>query len=99
MFHVSQLRQARGAPPVYPVIPPQLTADMELQVEPKVVLDIRKKPTSSPGDFEVLLKWKNLPDFEATWEDYYTIQHQFPNFHLEDKVNVWVGVKLDHQFA
>lgn len=34
------------------------------------------------------MKRKNLPKYEAIWEDFYSIQKQFPIFHLEDKVNV-----------
>ena len=29
-----------------------------------------------------------MPPLEATWEPYDLIQHQFPDFHLEDKVQV-----------
>jgi hypothetical protein len=37
---------------------------------------------------EVLIQWKDLPDFEATWESYASIRHEFPTVHLEDKVNI-----------
>ena len=37
---------------------------------------------------EVLIKWKDLPDCENTWEDYETINTEFPQFHLEDKVKL-----------
>ena len=40
---------------------------------------------------EVLIKWKNLPEFEATWELFSVIEEQFPCFHLEDKVQLLVG--------
>ena len=40
---------------------------------------------------EVLIKWKDLPKFEATWELSSAIQQQFPHFHLEDKVRLLAG--------
>ena len=40
------------------------------------------------GGNEWLIKWKNLPDIEATWESVYLLNQQFPNFYLEDKVNL-----------
>ena len=91
VFHVSQLRRARGASHSSPQIPPQLTADLEMIVEPEELLEVRPKPQGAAGELEVLLKWKGLPEFEATWEDSHMIQTQFPDFHLEDKVKVWAG--------
>lgn len=38
---------------------------------------------------EALIQLKNLPTYEATWEDMATTNTQFPTFHLEDKVNLW----------
>lgn len=40
---------------------------------------------------EVLIKWHNLPREEATWENYDVLQHQFPSFHLEDKMSLWAA--------
>ena len=40
---------------------------------------------------EVLVKWKNLPDFEATWEPIDVVKEQFHEFPFEDKVNVEGG--------
>ena len=34
----------------------------------------------------------------ATWEDAVIIQEQFPEFHLEDKVDFGGGVMLENQF-
>ncbi|CAA7392317.1 unnamed protein product [Spirodela intermedia] len=47
---------------------------------------------------EVLIKWKGLPDFEATWEAASTIHHQFPDFHLVDKVEQ-IGVGEEGGFV
>ncbi|GKB56694.1 hypothetical protein Tco_0912880 [Tanacetum coccineum] len=46
---------------------------------------------SSARNREVLIRWKILPGYEATWELFYHVQQQFPNFHLEDKVGFWEG--------
>ena len=37
------------------------------------------------------MKWKGLPDFEASWESADLIAKQFPDFHLEDKVSFEPG--------
>lgn len=33
-----------------------------------------------------MVKWKGLPDSEATWEMVHLIKLQFPSFYLEDKM-------------
>ena len=91
VFHVSQLKRARGFSLSSSQLPSQLSEDLQLLVEPESVLGVRPKPTGSAGDLEVLLKWKSLPEFEATWEDFQLVQNQFPAFHLEDKVKVWAA--------
>ncbi|XP_038894561.1 uncharacterized protein LOC120083086 isoform X4 [Benincasa hispida] len=35
---------------------------------------------------EWLVKWKGLPESEATWELVYLMNEQFPHFHFKDKV-------------
>ena len=93
VFHVSQLRAAVGTAHSSPTIPPSLTADLELIVEPEALLDVRQQPTTHEA--EVLIRWKNLPEFEATWEKFTAIQSQFPDFNLEDKVKVFEGVLIE----
>ncbi|GKB26544.1 ty3-gypsy retrotransposon protein [Tanacetum coccineum] len=51
--------------------------------EPAEVLGVRK---DSKGNHFVLVRWKDLPGYEATWEPFETMRQQFPNLHLEDKV-------------
>ncbi|KAA0043594.1 peroxidase 64 [Cucumis melo var. makuwa] len=48
----------------------------------------RPKEWNKVGNWEVLLSWEGLPRHEATWESYEEIQLLYPNFHLEDKVNL-----------
>ncbi|KAA0049937.1 Ty3/gypsy retrotransposon protein [Cucumis melo var. makuwa] len=40
------------------------------------------------GANEWLVKWKTLPEGEATWESVYQMNQHFSSFHLEDKVNL-----------
>ena len=58
--------------------------EWELQVKPEEVLSIG---LNARGDKEVLFKWQNLSPFENSWELITDIQQQFPEYHLEDKVN------------
>ena len=87
VFHISQLKKALGAghPPTN--LPTQLSADLILEVEPWAVLGVR----NSQANMEVLIHWKGLQDFEATWESFEEVNLRYPTFHLEDKVNLWVG--------
>ncbi|KAL6542462.1 NAD-dependent protein deacetylase srt2 [Orobanche minor] len=60
-------------------------AEFMIEQAREALLNVLNKQQGSPGYIDVLLKWKDWPDYEATWEDFTMIQHQFPNFHLEDK--------------
>lgn len=91
VFHVSQLRRAVGDTPVCSTIPDQLSAEMELLVQPEELLDVRTVQEGHLTKFQVLIKWEGLPTFEATWEDVEMIKERFPTFHLKDKVNLWGG--------
>ena len=93
VFHISQLKKLIG-PAVQPQpLPTCLEENLELHVQPERVLQSRY---SKKGHLEVLLKWKNLPNYENTWEDYDVVRLQFPSFYLEDKVGVIRGVMIDH---
>lgn len=98
VFHVSQLRRAYGVAHSSPLLPPQLSPDLELLVEPAELLGVRRHCQDAHKSLEVLIKWKDLPLFEATWENYDYLLQQFPEFHLEDKVKFWRRVMIDHQF-
>ena len=83
VFHVSRLKRALGAAERSQPRPPFLNIELEWLVEPESVLDSRITDQE-----KVLVQWKGLPLFEATWEPIEVIQCQFPAFqgHLEDKV-------------
>ncbi|XP_074366797.1 uncharacterized protein LOC141707499 [Apium graveolens] len=89
VFHVSQLKRAVGHAPANPTIPSQLTSELELIVEPEELLEVRQIQQGSVRKLEALIKWKGLPNYEATWEDVEKAGVQFPDFHLEDKVSLW----------
>ncbi|GKE00327.1 putative mitochondrial protein [Tanacetum coccineum] len=60
---------------------------MEVLLQLEEVLGVR----NSAGNHEVLIRWKSLPGYEATWELFDHVQQKFPDFHLEDKVGFWEG--------
>ncbi|GJS08273.1 ty3-gypsy retrotransposon protein [Tanacetum coccineum] len=91
VFHISQLKKMRNPTITRQELPAGLTEDMELILVADRDGGVREGKSSSKEEHEVLIKWKDLPTYEATWELYSTIQKQFPDFHLEDKVAVWEG--------
>uniref|UniRef100_A0A803QDN9 Uncharacterized protein n=1 Tax=Cannabis sativa TaxID=3483 RepID=A0A803QDN9_CANSA len=89
VFHVSLLRAALGPQQQASPRPLSLSADLEWLLEPEALFAIR--PGTRKTNPQALIKWRNLPDFEATCEDFSVIQTQFPHFHLEDKVRLQAG--------
>lgn len=43
VVHVSQLKKMVGKAPVSPTLPPQLSSDLEMIVEPEALLDLRSR--------------------------------------------------------
>ena len=74
-----------------PTIPTPLNEDMMVVAEPEEVLGVRNESIGGAVTAEVLVKWKGLPEFEATWEDYASLDARFLDFHLEDKVALCGG--------
>ena len=70
VFHISQLRCAKGLSHSFSLLPPQISKDLELVVELESLLEVCLQQNGPLGKLEVLIKWKNLPLFEATWEEY-----------------------------
>ena len=64
VFYVSQLKQALGSNDHSQPLPSLLDANLEWLVETESVLGVC---TTTHGN-EVLIQWKVLPPFEATWE-------------------------------
>ncbi|RVW91528.1 hypothetical protein CK203_046137 [Vitis vinifera] len=76
-YRQKSLAKHLGTAPTSPSLLPQLTAEMELLIEPTAILGVRQRHTGSTPVTEVLVQWKDLPDFEATWESFAAIQNQF----------------------
>lgn len=89
VFHISQLKKAIGDSPVSAEIPPQISPEMVFTAEPESLLEVRKQNQTDTSSTEVLIKWKDTPVWEATWENLEAMDLRFPEFHLEDKVNLW----------
>ncbi|KAL0541112.1 hypothetical protein IC582_021147 [Cucumis melo] len=85
VFHVSQLKKFVGDQTgVQPTIQ-FVNENLEWQAQLEEALKYQK---NSAGGWEVLIRWKDLPEHEASWECYNEIQRLCPTFHLEDKVNL-----------
>ncbi|KAL6567614.1 hypothetical protein OROGR_001282 [Orobanche gracilis] len=81
IFHISQLKRAIGDKFSLPSLPATLTADMEVILQPDQVEGVREGNAGR----EVLIRWKDLPSYEATWESLAEMIQRFPDCHLEDK--------------
>ncbi|KAK7247608.1 hypothetical protein RIF29_42494 [Crotalaria pallida] len=90
VFHVSQFKRAVGGHVVEPELPKELEVDAALY-QPESVLASRTITQHGEQIEQVLIKWQSKPAEEATWEDILLIKSQFPEFNLEDKVDVQGG--------
>ena len=85
VFHVSQLKKMLGEHNEAQQDIPYMTENHEWRAIPKKVYGYLEYKV---GGWDVLISWKGLPRHEATWETYEEIQQLFPEFHLQDKVNL-----------
>ncbi|TYK03716.1 putative retroelement pol polyprotein [Cucumis melo var. makuwa] len=86
VFHVSQLKRALGDHTQVQQLDSYLIENHEWMTQPDEVYRYKKNPNTN--DWEVLISWKGLPPHESTWEDCNDFKHQFPDFHLEKKVDL-----------
>jgi len=87
VFHVSRLKKAVGTHQVEKDLPEELQGRTSNWF-PKKILDNRLGPLPGTEDArpQVLIQWKDKGVEATSWEDVTTIQQQFPDFNLEDKV-------------
>ena len=83
-FHVSQLKKHIGPTAIPSSTLPLLNSDGTILIAPEAVLE-RKLIPRVQGSISIpvvqwLIKWENLPQEQATWEDAAFIQKVFPAF-------------------
>ncbi|TYK28129.1 Transposon Ty3-G Gag-Pol polyprotein [Cucumis melo var. makuwa] len=86
VFHVSQLKKAVGNIKETQPLDPYVNECHEWITQLEEVYAYRKNQATK--EWEVLVSWKGLPPHEATWENCADLKVQFPEFHLEDKVDL-----------
>ncbi|KAG6403997.1 hypothetical protein SASPL_136231 [Salvia splendens] len=84
VFHVSLLKRAIGEEVADPTLPDGVV-EHEPPFLPEAVLDRRSVDREGDSVDQVLVKWGDLDEEEATWMDVADVQGQFPFFSLEDK--------------
>lgn len=85
VFHVSLLKKYVGGPPQVTLELSPITDEGVASVEPETILDTRWIKQGNKFIEESLVKWKQLPKEDATWEDSSLLRNQFPYLDLEDK--------------
>jgi hypothetical protein len=70
VFHVSQLKRRTGKGKVIAPALPMLGPGSQFKVMPEKMLDRRIIKRRKKALAQVLIKWSNLDELEATWEDY-----------------------------
>eukprot|EP00253_Pinus_taeda_P034192 PITA_34192 len=84
VFHVSCLKKALGQ---HVTVTDELSPtddEGHLVLQPEAIIDTRERQLQSRTIREFLVRWKNLPDEDATWESEKILQH--PSLQLlEDK--------------
>lgn len=75
VFHVSRLKKALGHHVVPSTTLPPLNDEGKLILVPKAILDVREKTLRKRVIREYLIKWRDLPVEDATWESEEILQH------------------------
>lgn len=81
VFHVSQLKLCRNPATCSVQSLPSIPDLLDPRGEPEAILDWKMVKRGCMAATKVLIKWKNLPFDQATWEFYYDVLHKFPNSH------------------
>jgi len=89
VFHVSCLKKALGQHVTASAELPPLDEEGQLILNPEEILDVRERKLRSRVIREYLVRWKDLPVEDATWEREQVLQGSAPKL-LEDK-QFWEG--------
>jgi hypothetical protein len=79
VFHVSCLKKALGQQVAVTEELPPLDEEGQLILIPEDVLEVREKRLRNRSIKEYLIKWKNLPIEDASWEGEQVLQHMIWN--------------------
>ena len=74
VFHVSCLKKVIGEKILVQTILPELDEEGKIILEPETVMETRTRQLWNRSISEYLIKWKNLPTEDSTWEDENFIQ-------------------------
>ena len=74
VFHVSCLKKVIGDKLLVQTILPELDEEGKIILEPEEVMETRTRQLWNRLISEYLIKWKNLPTEDSTWEDENFIQ-------------------------
>eukprot|EP00253_Pinus_taeda_P005105 PITA_05105 len=83
VFHVSCLKKALGQKVIVTDELPPTDDEGHLVLQPEAILDTRERQLWSKTVWEFLVRGKNLPDEDATWESEKILQH--PSLHCLGK--------------
>ena len=76
IFHVSCLKKVISENLLVQTILPELDEEGKIILEPEAVTETRTRQLRNRSISEYLIKWKNLPTEDSTWEDENFIQKQ-----------------------
>lgn len=80
VFHVSLLKWEIQDPLQASSIVPLTREEGQLVAQPVRILDRKRVHKMNKAATQVLVKWRNLREEKATWEDYGTLKGQLPHF-------------------
>eukprot|EP00253_Pinus_taeda_P020253 PITA_20253 len=84
IFHVLCLKKALGQQVIVTDELPPMDDEGHLVLQPEAIIDTRERQLQNMTVREFLVRWKNLSDEDATWENEKILQH--PSLQLlEDK--------------
>ncbi|KAJ4807007.1 polyprotein [Rhynchospora pubera] len=91
VFHVSQLKAKVGSTQVVSPTLPLVNPAGHFKVLPEKILGRKLVKRGNAPVVQVLIKWSNGTEEDATWEDYARLARNFPQFILEDKESFMGG--------
>ena len=91
VFHVSLLKPFRGTASDKPLPFPPGIIHFHHVLEPYLILQERQVHNQGSDLSQILVWWQSLPRTIATWEDKEELKRPYPDFNLEDKVEVDEG--------